>query len=164
MSSLQVDSISSMGGGHVDGAGKVVQYVETYNPRSAAISGKSTSWVWTGIDVYIAPKFIGSKLVVFGNISMSNVSNGSMEVTLFKNGTILVKENGGTAERIMGYAERAVGEKAPFNSLTGSYVETVADTSTVSFGIYYRVNAAQTEGFPVHNGASYILSATEYAQ
>ena len=164
MSSLQVDSISSMGGGHVDGAGKVVQYQETYNAKSPAISGKITSWVSAGIDVDISPKFIGSKLVVYGNISMSNVSNGWMEVTLFKNGGILRGSDGSAAERIMGYAERDVGAQAPYNNLTGSYVETVTDTSTVSFGIYYRVGASTTEGFPVHNGASYILSATEIAQ
>ena len=60
MSSLQVDSISSMGGGHVDGAGLVVQFKEAVNTTGITIAD--------GVETIIAtlnftPKFSDSLIL-----------------------------------------------------------------------------------------------------
>ena len=63
MSSLQVDSIASMGGGHVDGAGLVVQFKEAVNTTDVTIaSGTST----TILTLNFTPKFSDSLILVQG--------------------------------------------------------------------------------------------------
>ena len=47
MSSLQVDSISSMGGGHVDGAGKVVQFKSQVYSTETSISANTKATLIT---------------------------------------------------------------------------------------------------------------------
>jgi hypothetical protein len=74
MSSLQVDSISSMGGGHVDGAGKVVQFVSDINTSSTGIVTTSAAPVFSGIGVTITPKFIGSRIVVSFDAPVTSVT------------------------------------------------------------------------------------------
>jgi hypothetical protein len=61
MSSLQVDSISSMGGGHVDGAGKVVQVVQTESTTITEIMTEKV-WVDCGAVLSITPTFSNSKV------------------------------------------------------------------------------------------------------
>ena len=63
MSSLQVDSISSMGGGHVDGAGKVVQSdTFTVPPTSFSIPNPNASF--TAWDRNFTPLFADSIITV----------------------------------------------------------------------------------------------------
>ena len=63
MSQLQVDSISSMGGGHVDGAGKVVQFKEAVTTTGAVISVGVTTTICT---MNFTPKFSDSLILVQG--------------------------------------------------------------------------------------------------
>ena len=63
MSSLQVDSISSMGGGHVDGAGKVVQFKEAVNTTGRTISAGATATILT---TNFTPKFSDSLDIMSG--------------------------------------------------------------------------------------------------
>jgi hypothetical protein len=70
MSSLQVDSISSMGGGHVDGAGKVVQCV--YHQWDDITT--TTSDVFSpaaGSKISFTPKFANSLLVIIYDLSLA---------------------------------------------------------------------------------------------
>ena len=60
MSSLQVDSISSMGGGHVDGAGKVVQFKEAFTTTQVDISNNTTATIVT---LDFTPKFSDSLIL-----------------------------------------------------------------------------------------------------
>ena len=60
MSSLQVDSISSMGGGHVDGAGKVVQFKEAVNTTATSIADNTKATV---ITLNFTPKFSDSLIL-----------------------------------------------------------------------------------------------------
>ena len=60
MSSLQVDSISSMGGGHVDGAGKVVQFKEAVNETQVTVADGATATILT---INFTPKFSDSLIL-----------------------------------------------------------------------------------------------------
>ena len=88
LSSLQVDSISSMGGGHVDGAGKVVQFKEAVNTTQVTVSvGVMTSI----FGLNFTPKFSDSlilcqafhsadKAVVAASYCISYIYVGTTEV------------------------------------------------------------------------------------
>ena len=153
MSSLQVDSISSMGGGHVDGAGLVVQYVETSDSDVANhISITSTTYVSTGITVSITPKFIGSKVCVDYTGSVAYAPDGTaMDVTLYKDGVRTMGAYG------IGYLEGKM-----YSPLVGQYTFTTTSLSTVVFTVYAKTNTGSV--IPAHNKSSYTFSATEYAQ
>ena len=159
MSSLQVDSISSMGGGHVDGAGLVVQYVETSDDNSASnISTTTSSFVSTGITVSITPKFIGSKVCVDYTGSMGAVpANNNMDVTLFKDNVQAMGNFG------LGYLSGGASDSS-YGPLGGQYIFTTTSLSTIVFTVYFRKNSGGGDVTVCHNNASYTLSATEYAQ
>ena len=163
MSSLQVDSISSMGGGHVDGAGKVVQYVETSSPDAPShIIITSTSFVSTGITLSITPKFIGSKICVDYKGSMGFVrlaDSGGKEVvtiTLFKDGVQVLGDYG------LGYLEAT--EHNLYLPVGGQGVFTTTNLTPLEFTVYARKGKGDKEGYPVHDKSSYVFSATEIAQ
>ena len=63
MSQLQVDSISSMGGGHVDGAGLVVQFKEAVNETSITIASGVTTTILT---LNFTPQFSDSLILFQG--------------------------------------------------------------------------------------------------
>ena len=163
MSSLQVDSISSMGGGHVDGAGKVVQYVETSNPDSEHIRITSESWVSTGITVSITPKLIGSKICVDYKGSMAYVPKTisattpeSMYITLFESGVQVLGDYG------VGYL--VAFEVNMYSPLVCQGVFTTTNLNPLEFAVYARRVNGTKHVTPVHAESSYILSATEIAQ
>ena len=155
MSSLQVDSIASMGGGHVDGAGKVVQYVETSDDNVAStINVNSGTYVSTGITLSFTPKFIGSEVCVEYVGSMAYVApERSMDVTLFKDGVQAMGDYG------IGYLEGKI-----YSPLAGQYTFTTTSLTTMVFAVYARRGGMDAGTYPVHNKSSYVLSATEYAQ
>jgi hypothetical protein len=69
MSSLQVDSISSMGGGHVDGAGKVVQCVyHQWNDITTTTSSAFSGVI--GSKISFTPKFANSLLVIIYDFAL----------------------------------------------------------------------------------------------
>ena len=90
MSQLQVDSISSMGGGHVDGAGLVVQYQEAVNETPVTIANGATAKILT---LNFTPKFSDTLILVQGfhsqdkttsedSFGISNIYVGATEVGL----------------------------------------------------------------------------------
>jgi hypothetical protein len=163
MSSLQVDSISSMGGGHVDGAGKVVQYVETSDPNSQEnISTTSTEWVSTGITLSITPKFIGSKICVEYKGSMGGVgvkvagSRESMALSLFESGVRVLGQYG------LGYLESY--DNLFYGQVGGKGIFTTTSLNTLQYTVYATKTIGSNIVYPVFSKSSYILSATEIAQ
>ena len=161
MSSLQVDSISSMGGGHVDGAGLVVQYVETSVPNSATkIESNSDSFVNSGIEVAITPAFIGSKIFVNYTGSMASVPpNHRMSVSLFESSTQVTGDYG------LGYVDgRPSDTKTTYSPVTGNYVFTTTSLSPLNFAVWFYRAEGTAAVTLVHYSSAYILSATEYAQ
>ena len=158
MSSLQVDSISSMGGGHVDGAGLVVQYVETSVSNSAgSIDTSASSFVNSGIEVAITPTFIGSKIFVNYTGSLAAViPNHRLAVALFESDTKLTGSYG------LGYLSSDGG--TVYSPVTGNYVFTTTSLSPLNFAVWFQKSSGSTSVTLVHGNSSYILSATEYAQ
>ena len=63
MSSLQVDSISSIGGGQVDGTGKVIQFKEAVNTTPTVILDGETDTILT---LDFTPKFLDSIILCQG--------------------------------------------------------------------------------------------------
>ena len=88
MSQLQVDSISSMGGGHVDGAGKVVQMLFYEWDSSFQTSSKSFTSV-PDTSVSITPKFSNSRLIVDACVTCSFNRAGP-----YTGGAFRIVENG----------------------------------------------------------------------
>jgi hypothetical protein len=163
MSSLQVDSISSMGGGHVDGAGKVVQYVETSVPDSPHIGITSKTWVSTGITLSVTPKLIGSKICVDFKCSLGSAdysttagSKESVQLTLFESGVQVLGNYG------LGYLE--ANDLPLYAPVGGQGVFTTTNLNPLEFTVYSRRDVGNKQVFPVHNKASYVFSATEIAQ
>ena len=74
LSSLQVDSISSMGGGHVDGAGLVVQFKEAVNTTPVTIADGITTTLLT---LNFTPKFSDSLILCQGFHSRDRAESGN---------------------------------------------------------------------------------------
>jgi hypothetical protein len=66
MSSLQVDSISSMGGGHVDGAGKVISYAvkKVVSDSVTTTSTTLVSMASNGFTIDLTPKYPTTSLII----------------------------------------------------------------------------------------------------
>ena len=159
MSSLQVDSISSMGGGHVDGAGLVVQYVETSDDNVATgIEISSDTWTTIGITLSFTPRFIGSKVCVeyVGSVAYVPASN-IMNITLFKDGVQAMGNYG------LGYVKGTSADSV-YEEVGGQYTFTTTSLNTIVFTVYAMRYSGVSPVRPVHGNSSYIFSATEYAQ
>ena len=158
MSSLQVDSIASMGGGHVDGAGLVVQYVETSVSKVVTpIDTSSSSFVNSGIEVAITPTFIGSKICVNYTGSLAAVNpNHRLAVALFESDIKLA------GNYSIGYLSSD--GSTVYSPVTGSYVFTTTSLSPLNFAVWIQRAAGTGSVTFTHGSSSYILSATEYAQ
>ena len=74
MSSLQVDSISSMGGGHVDGAGLVVQFKEAFHQTEVVIA---KDVITTIVTLNFTPKFSDSLILCQGFHSSDAAVSGA---------------------------------------------------------------------------------------
>ena len=63
MSSLQVDSIAAIGGGHVDGTGEIVQFKEAVTTTQTTITDNTTTTILT---INFTPKFSDSLILCQG--------------------------------------------------------------------------------------------------
>jgi hypothetical protein len=99
MSHLQVDSISSMGGGHVDGAGKVVQVVQAESTTRVEITTSAGTWIDCGAVLNITPTFSNSKVYLSNSATgiahavidvgvalrlLRRVSNGGWDAVIYR--------------------------------------------------------------------------------
>jgi len=70
-------------------AGQVLQVVST-SSNGAQVSTTSTSFVTTGFNLSITPKFSTSKILVSFNLNATNTSTGqATQFTIYRGGTIL---------------------------------------------------------------------------
>ena len=93
MSSLQVDSISSMGGGHVDGAGLVVQCVY-HQWNDVTVRTSSGFGAAAGSKLSFTPKFADSLLVITYDFSfavewVSGIVHTGGAAKIYHNGTAI---------------------------------------------------------------------------
>jgi hypothetical protein len=131
MSSLQVDSISSMGGGHVDGAGKVVQFQHDVLETMATISLNVATTLLT---VNFTPKFSDSLILVqaFHSHDTSGGTNNNYANAEIYVGSTLV----GRASSVGNLITKVAG--AAFNY---SYSGTIDSWGTTSLAVDLRVTA-----------------------
>ena len=91
MSSLQVDSISSMGGGHVDGAGRVLQVVQ--EELTGEYLTTAGSYQDTGLSGTITPSSSSSKILISINPQAYGEIIGNyffmMDARITRNGSLL---------------------------------------------------------------------------
>jgi len=132
MSSLQVDSISSMGGGHVDGAGKVVQFKEAVNTTETTIASSTKTTIAT---LNFTPKFSDSLILVQG--FHSNDSCGSATTTNYCNCKIYAGTTEGVNSGRVGYGiTKEVDARFQYG-----YTGTIASWGTTSLAIDLDVQA-----------------------
>ena len=85
MSSLQVDSIAAIGGGHVDGTGEIVQFKEAVTTTQTTITDNTTTTILT---INFTPKFSDSLILCQGFHSNDRASaSGSYCSSLIYAGT-----------------------------------------------------------------------------
>ena len=155
MSSLQVDSISSMGGGHVDGAGKVVQVVQYYNASAGHESTTSQSDVASSITKTITPKFGNSLILIQSNVTMADAQSGILQAKMYVNGSAMA----GASYYHFGYVD-SDSRYAPL-SFQANY--NCTDTSALTFTVYYK-SMSGAEVRITYNGSSSALTLWEIAQ
>ena len=130
MSQLQVDSISSMGGGHVDGAGKVVQFKEAVNTTEITIASGVTTSILT---LNFTPKFSDSLILCQGfhsqDLAVNLPSYGYSRI--FAGATEVARVNA------VGYNI----EKIPGTRFHPSYSGSVASWGTTSLAITIEVTS-----------------------
>ena len=141
MSSLQVDSISSMGGGHVDGAGLVVQFKEAVNTTSTVTSSGATTTILT---LNFTPKFSDSLILVqaFHSEDSAASPNSHGTSSIYVGSTLVATANA------VGYQIT----KLAGSRFTYGYSGSIASWGTTSLAIDLRLTAA-SGNWAVSNGS-----------
>jgi len=153
MSSLQVDSISSMGGGHVDGAGKVVQFKEAVNETATTVSVGVEATILT---LNFTPKFSDSLILCQGFHSRdSAVSASSFCISRLYAGTTEVADANSVGYNIT---------KSNNARFQYSYSGSIASWGTTSLAIALSVEANVADWTVSNNGYKTSLLVWEIAQ
>ena len=139
MSHLQVDSISSMGGGHVDGAGKVLQVVQAETTTKVETTANGV-WIDCGAVLSITPTFSSSKVYLSNSATgiVNATNNLSVAVRLLRN------VNGGGWDTVISRARQAyvssnLGGYAPLHYGI-EYLDSPNTTLTVEYKIQLYVS------------------------
>ena len=136
MSSLQVDSIAAIGGGHVDGTGEIVQFKQAVTTTATTVSSGTTTTILT---LNFTPKFSDSLILCQGFHSNDSAVSSSS----YGNSYIFA----GTTEVAAAYA---VGYKIARATVDGSsadarfqygYSGSIASWGTTSLAIDLEVQA-----------------------
>jgi len=137
MSSLQVDSISSMGGGHVDGAGLVVQVIQ--ETLTGQFLNYSDSFQKTGLKATITPSSTSSKILVsvtpsaYGETAGRDTLNYFARVTkndvsIVDFGRLIIQTGGRSGNDLLGVGSQP--------SLT--YLDSPSSTSPLTYELEIR--------------------------
>ena len=153
MSSLQVDSISSMGGGHVDGAGKVVQFKEAVNKTTTTISNGATSTITT---LNFTPKFSDSLILCQGFHSNDRAVAAASYCTAYI--------YAGTTTAAIAYNVGLNITKLVGATLHPTYSGSMASWGTTSLAIYLKVLAGGGDWTVSHQSGPTSLLVWEIAQ
>ena len=141
MSSLQVDSIAAIGGGHVDGTGEIVQFKEAVNTTATTIADGVTTTITT---LNFTPKFSDSLILCQGFHSEdSSVAAASYCISYIYAGTTEVGRANAVGYQI---TKGAVGR------FQYGYSGSIASWGTTSKAIDLRV-LAQSGSWIVSNGS-----------
>ena len=167
MSSLQVDSISSMGGGHVDGAGLVVQCVLTTSTTNT--SSGATGWVAnTILDTSFTPKFSNSLIIVEVNLQINFASlvnsTGAGGAVRIKSGSNVI--GGNPSSMLESFYTRTASSSAGAQ-LYSRLAKTAQDTSGGTGARTYSFEVQMDSGtsvFGVSAVSPSTMKITEYAQ
>lgn len=153
MSSLQVDSISSMGGGHVVGAGLVVQFKEAVNTTAVDIAEGVTATILT---INFTPKFSDSLILcqAFHSQDLALAADSSSTSRIFAGSTEV-----GSAD-LVGYRITKI-SRARFNY---SYSGSRASWGAASLAIDLRVKADVGSWTVSEDGTKTSLLVWEIAQ
>ena len=154
MSSLQVDSISSMGGGHVDGAGKVVQFKEAVNETETTISSGATATILT---LNFTPKFSDSLILCQGfhsNDTCTSTDENHCNTYIYAGTTEVARAN------LVGYNITKIGD-ARFQH---GYSGLIASWGTTPRAITIELYASQNGWIVSHQEYKTSLYVWEIAQ
>jgi len=155
MSSLQVDSISSMGGGHVDGAGKVVQFKEAVTGTETTIANNTTAIILT---LDFTPKFSDS--IILCQAVHNQDACGSDAANNNCNSRIHAGATNVTKTGAIGYKiEKLAGAR-----FTYSYSGPIASWGTTPLEIRLEVQADSGNWVVSQNGRKTSLLVWELAQ
>jgi len=154
MSSLQVDAIASMGGGHVDGAGLVVQYQEAVNTTQTTVANGATAKILT---LNFTPKFSDSLILcqAFHSHDACASTNVNFGNSMLYVGTTRV----GRADAV-GYNITKIGDAR----FTYSYSGSTPSWGTTSLEIQVSVLAGNGDWTVSHEGRKTSLLVWEIAQ
>ena len=168
-SELHVDAIKHSGGtsaltidssGNVHKAGMVVQVQRTYTATSGHISTTSTSYVASGIQCSITPKFSNSLILVDFVVPRAFV--GSSEQLYAK---MYIKVGSASIGAMSSASDGHGGCSAngTDGALASGQSYTATSTDTLLFEPYYK-SGGGGNAYLVHNGSSISLTVTEIAQ
>ena len=153
MSSLQVDSIAAIGGGHVDGTGEIVQFKQAVNTTSTTISSGTTTTILT---LNFTPRFSDSLILCQGfhskDVAVSAASSCSSSIYA---GTTLV-----AIANAVGYAIT----KTVNARFQPSYSGSIASWGTTSLAIDLDVQASDGNWQVSQGGRKTSLLVWEIAQ
>jgi hypothetical protein len=155
MSSLQVDSISSMGGGHVDGAGKVISYAVKKVVSDSVTTTSTTliSMASNGFTIDITPKYpttsiimIRAKMAAYsasGSQPFYNITNASGNyLSNEASGLGIAPVRGDSVGFAMGGIASIVGYETGYAS-TGARTYTIVGASAGGGNVYLHQNNNQ---------------------
>ena len=138
-STLTVDSIvgaSSSNTVHVPG--HVIQVQSVASSAQLTLSSTNT-WLATGIQVNITPKFSTSKILIIANIDFdANAANRIFFTSIFRNDSV----NLGNATNGFNASMAAAGRM--MSSVGINHLDSPATTSAVNYEVYARCNGQPT--------------------
>ena len=126
MSSLQVDSIAAIGGGHVDGTGEIVQFKQAVTTTQVDVSNNTTATI---ITLDFTPKFSDSLILcqAFHNQdACAGAGTGSTS-----RGYLTIKNSAGTSLAYAGAVGYLI-DKSTDVRFSTSYSGTIASWGTTS--------------------------------
>jgi hypothetical protein len=131
------------------GAGAVLQVVQTV--KTDTFSTQSTSYVdITGLSVSITPSSTSNKILVLTNVSIQSQNAHGGGMILLRNGTAVNQaDSAGSRRRSsfsgQGFTGDASGEALMQYAVVGTYLDSPASTSSVTYKVQVVNNGAETQ-------------------
>jgi hypothetical protein len=173
MSSLQVDSISSMGGGHVDGAGLVVQFVSSTTSLRQTFSSTSNITCTVLRIPSFTPKFSNSKLIIelngyFAKSPAASYAQQGFGVMLMVGGVAIGNNTGSTESFLRVTPPANAGSTLNYSRFVKKLVIDAGSTASKDIEFSVAVNTISSGGIVDLNldgngGAESILTVMELA-
>jgi hypothetical protein len=139
-------------------AGTPIQVKQTYTASTGYIQTTSTSYVASGIQCVITPKYANSLILVNFSTSMTEITvNGQgLHVQMYMNGSVM---SGGSSYHA-GYKQTT----ADYSGMCFNGQYTATSTSALTFEPYFRSTGGGNTARLAFTGASVALTITEIKQ